>query len=446
VENAPVPVSRRTIKLLSLTNQAANGERRPFHRRQMLDTTGGTRCPPADQEISSEGIAEMGNSVSVTMPDTSVFGAIMRGNAQVAQELEQLRAGGEKIVVPWAVYHELQNTPNSVTRSVQLTLIQELGLTVQDPTSLKQRLDVYAGAEKPNARAPAGYINLKVSGVGQSDLAVIADVWIYQESVHGKTRSVRLWTVERMAQNNDIQRQYNITFSPLSRRLPAGPFVSAEEVFALFPSLKGKYRVTVDGRLVRNFWSGKIGTGVKVGGMVVGGLLLRGLLGIFAAKVYAHYAQQALDRQFETIRAQIADDIGHWRNKEDALYLIAFGRQAFAVTVLKIWTNTDFVGGQGTSMPVVEYLGMTISDTKKENHTFKRDQYFGNYNDIDTYTTSSPMTFDKNFVELYKEYINEVAHLQDRIETTTSFREAGQLKAELMDMVSKMRMFLSQTP
>ena len=137
----------------------------------------------------------MGNGV--TMPDTSVFGAILRGQSTVAQDLEKLRANGETIVVPWATY---SHTPNPVSRAVQFTLIKELGLQVQQPTTLKQRIDVYRN-----------YADLKVSGVAADDLAIVSDVRIYQNAF--KASPVKLWTVERMATNQTaIQQQFKITF------------------------------------------------------------------------------------------------------------------------------------------------------------------------------------------------------------------------------------------
>jgi hypothetical protein len=56
-------------------------------------------------------------STEVTMPDSSVFGALMRGHAGVAQDLEQLRAKGEIIVVPWSTYTEIKKTPMKWTPS-----------------------------------------------------------------------------------------------------------------------------------------------------------------------------------------------------------------------------------------------------------------------------------------------------------------------------------------
>src|SRR5262245_43338442 len=118
-------------------------------------------------------------SGSVTMPDTSIFGAILRGHTQVAKDLQELRASGELLVVPWATYNEIQQTPNPVTKAVQLTLIQELGMTVQDPTTMKQRSEVYDTFAKtstvpkdPKSKAPAKNV------IQAKDATIIADVII----------------------------------------------------------------------------------------------------------------------------------------------------------------------------------------------------------------------------------------------------------------------------
>jgi hypothetical protein len=211
---------------------------------------------------------------------------------------------------------------------------------------------------------------------------------------------------------------------------------------AMFPSLKGKFKVTGDGRLVRTFWSGKIGSKIKAGAIVVGGVVFNNVLRFFAGKIYEHYAQQALDEQFDKIRPQIDKDIRS--HKEEALKLVAAGRPAFAVTVIKIWTNSDFVTDQGTSMPVVEYHGLTISDTKKESKTSDRKFYIGNYNDTDVYTTSTPITFDKDFVDMYKDYLKQIAWYQEQIAATPYIAERQKLDQDLMGMIGDMRKILEQ--
>ena len=118
-------------------------------------------------------------------------------SSQVAQELQQLKASGEKIVVPWSVYNEILSTPSPVTNALQLAIIDELGLAVQKPTSLKEPMTVYGGADpktaNPNQNAPVGFANLKVSGVGAQDITLIADVWIIRkastEKIHGASKA-----------------------------------------------------------------------------------------------------------------------------------------------------------------------------------------------------------------------------------------------------------------
>jgi hypothetical protein len=360
----------------------------------------------------------------VTMPDTSVFGAILRGNQGVAQDLERLRANGDRVVVPFATYTQLKNTPNPVSRALQLTLIKELGLEVQQPTSLKQRVDVYEG-----------YANLKTSGIATDDLAIAADVRIYQETFKVP---VKLWTVERMSTNKTaIQQQFRITFSPLSRKEVLGKFVRAEDVLAMFPSLQGRFKLTSDGRIVRTFWSGRPGTAIKVGAIVVGGIALRGLLGYFAAKVYAHYAQKALDDQFKEISGRIEADLR--LHREEALKLLAAGLPAFAVTTIKIWTNSDFVTAQGTTMPVVEYHGLYISPVKLNTHGTDTKFYIGNSTDIDVYITSTPITFEKDFIDAYRDYLKAIKWYEDRISSTDLLAERVRLDRELMGMIGEMK-------
>jgi hypothetical protein len=243
-------------------------------------------------------------------------------------------------------------------------------------------------------------------------------------------------------QQAEVNRLYGITFSHLTRAEPVAAFVSAQEVFALFPSLKGKFKLTKDGTIVRTFWSGKGGTAVKVGAIVVGGLVLRGLLGYFSVKVYARYAQNSLDEQFDEIRPQIEKDLRSQR--EVALTFVAAGEQAFAVTVIKIWTNSDFVTEQGTSMPRVEYLGLTISPKKKESHTSETKHYVGNSSDIDIYTTSTPVTFDNDFVEIYKDYQKALTWYLQRLTATTNDAERNNLQEEYRAVIDEMNRILKQ--
>ncbi len=174
----------------------------------------------------------------------------------------------------------------------------------------------------------------------------------------------------------------------------------------------------------------------------MGGLAFKTLLGWAAAKIYAHYAQAAVDEQFDRILPKIENDIQS--RKEDALKFLAMGRQAFAVTVIEIWTNSDFVTNQGTTYPMVEYHGLEISDTKKESHTSDRKLYFGNYNDTDIYTTSTSIILDKNIIDMYRYYLKQITWYQDQINAANGVAERQQLNRDLMLMMGDMKKILEQ--
>jgi hypothetical protein len=155
----------------------------------------------------------------VTMVDTSVFGALNRQNSGplIVNDLQDLIARGDKIVVCASTYQEILNTPDPELRAAQLRQIRVFKMKVQPPTSMSDRLLLYDinASLKEQARA----VELK-------DLAVISDVRIYMTKSPGI--KVKFFSVERMVKNwKTIKTNYNIEISDKSRVLTdLGPRVA----------------------------------------------------------------------------------------------------------------------------------------------------------------------------------------------------------------------------
>ena len=366
----------------------------------------------------------MGNdSVGVTMPDTSVFGALLRGDRKVAQELQQLIASGEKIVVPWSVYSQIQNTPNSASKAVQLLLIKELGLTVQDPTSLKQRNDVYSEAAanlKLSHKASAG-----IGNVAADDLPVIADVRIYSQGVHGITKAVKLWTVEKLATNSGVQKQYKIIFSPLTRKLSLGKFAKAEDVLAMFPSLKARYKVTADGRFARRI----IGPGMRMAGLAIGHGAVAFVLAFVVGKILQRQIEADLKKSLEALvtmqEPAVRRDFNH--HKETVLRLLADGKRAYATISYKVAGGIAMFmvePGWADSAPSNEYIGLRIVDAPilavpdPRSGLWWRHVAYDRGGDMiapgamttpsDSYEVSVPVTAAPEEIEMYRWYRKEI--------------------------------------
>jgi predicted nucleic acid-binding protein len=155
----------------------------------------------------------------VTMVDTSVFGALNRQNSSplIVNDLQDLIARGDKIVVCASTYQEILNTPDPELRAAQLRQIRVFKMTVQPPTSIADRLLLYD--INANLKEQARAVELK-------DLAVISDVQIYMRNAPGI--KVKFFSVERMVRNwKTIKANYNIEISDKSRVLAnLGPRVA----------------------------------------------------------------------------------------------------------------------------------------------------------------------------------------------------------------------------
>src|ERR1700675_1077131 len=85
-----------------------------------------------------------------TCLDTTCLGEMNRGNKAVAEGIEDLIRKGEIVAVPSAVYQELKNTADPVTRAADMKLIEDLKLKVLDNPGLEERgkmYDIYAQAQ-----------------------------------------------------------------------------------------------------------------------------------------------------------------------------------------------------------------------------------------------------------------------------------------------------------
>ena len=345
----------------------------------------------------------------VTMVDTSVFGALNRQNSgpTIAKDLEDLSGRGEELVVCASAYQEIQNTKDPSLKAAQLQQIQDFNMAVQSPTTLAERTDHHVADANlsPQAR-----------GVELKDLPIVADVRIYMKTAGSK--KVRLFTVERMASNsNSIKTNYKIEFSDKSRKLsnlgprtifrrppPTGTPPGGQGPGAPGGQSPGMPPVGVG-------LGAKIGSGIKAGGMALGAIGLGFLLGWLTQKIYQKYAQEELDRQFEALRPKIERDI---RSKiEDALYLAATDKEAFAIIRFSVWTATDITAGQGTSMPNLDYLGLFISpiDMAGEESSNTDASIPSMMMETTFFRVSSKLTFTADEIKAYQNYKIGRAHV-----------------------------------
>jgi hypothetical protein len=377
----------------------------------------------------------------VTMVDTSVFGALNRQNSGpvIAKDLEDLSSRGEELVVCASAYQEIQNTKDPSLKAAQLQQIQDFKMVVQSPTTLAERTDHHVVDAN---------LNPKARGVELKDLPIVADVRIYMKTAGSK--KVRLFTVERMASNsNSIKTNYKIEFSDKSRKLSnLGP----RAIFRRPPPTStppggggpgapggpspGMPRVGLG-------WSGKIGSGIKAGGMALGAIGLQFLLGWLAQKIYQKYAQQEIDRQFEALRPKIERDI---RSKiEDALYLAATDKEAFAIIRLSVWTATDITAGQGTSMPTLDYLGLFISpiDMAGEESSKTDSSIPSMMMETSFFRVSSKLTFTPDEIKAYKNYIAQLKWFDDQLSIVPSPEDQARLTRDRAKLFADMKAALS---
>jgi hypothetical protein len=147
----------------------------------------------------------------VVIVDTSVFGALNRQNSApiIAKDLQDMLDRGDQLVVPSSTYQEIQNTPDQALKRAQLQQIADFKMTIQQKTTLGNRVDLYDEAAK---------LPLNAQGIQAKDLPIISDVRIYMRGAGG--RKVTLYTVERMINNKvALQRNYQIEFSDRSKQL-----------------------------------------------------------------------------------------------------------------------------------------------------------------------------------------------------------------------------------
>ncbi len=157
----------------------------------------------------------------VTMLDTSVFGALNRANTarQVAQDLLQLKASGEVLMIGNSAYQEILNTKNVTLRNTQIRQIYDFQVEIQPPSTMAERTGAIAD----------DYINASVDKTGANytpkrsplelkDVRLASDVKV--EMARLPKRDVKFFTVERMANNQkSITNAYGIKFSERSRVL-----------------------------------------------------------------------------------------------------------------------------------------------------------------------------------------------------------------------------------
>ncbi len=194
----------------------------------------------------------------MTCLDTSCFGEMNRGNKAVAQAIEDLIRSGESVAVPDAVYQELQNTSDPVTRAADMQLIKDLNIKVLPKPSLEARGDMYdihsqyqSGDKNRQGQDIAG--QAKKGGAGGQDVVVIAQVMYYTKNKPDGIGEVRLFTMERMKNNqSDMRKNYGINFSPKCSINGVGtntPRVSYSEVRGYFNNLK-PIHISPDGATV----------------------------------------------------------------------------------------------------------------------------------------------------------------------------------------------------
>jgi hypothetical protein len=265
--------------------------------------------------------AAMGDDV--TMVDTSVFGALNRQNSGpiIAKDLQDLTDRGDQIVVCASAYQEILNTPDQNLKVAQLKQISDFKMTIQSPTNLADRFDLY------NEHANLGSKPTpQKGGVELGDLPIVADVRTYMRTAGAK--KVTLFTVERMVRNRlSIQRDYKIEFSDKSRVLgnlgKRVAYRSPGIVAKITPRLK------------------VMGANLVIGAAGVGLALLKGYI---LQKLGEHIIKKDLE---EEVPRQIVDELPKHRGAIAEIQ--SRGKQAYA--------NATVIISGGSTIPVSEAEG-----------------------------------------------------------------------------------------
>jgi hypothetical protein len=362
----------------------------------------------------------------ITMLDTSVFGALNRTKSGpvIANDLEDLASRGDELVVSASTHQEIQNTKDPALRAAQLRQIRDFKMKVQAPTTLAERVEEGHGVDA-NLRQQERGVELK-------DLPIIADARI-QEKRTGK--KVKLFTVERMASNrNAINKNYKVEMSDKSRRLTD---LGERKIFVR-PGPPGGL---APGALTLR---GKIGRGLKAGGMALGVIVVAILLDWLARKLYEKFVREGVDRQFEAMRPKIEGAIR--TNKEDALRLLASGKDAFATVRLSTLIEILIYAGkiEMPSFPVLEYLGMQITPTDETGEGNKRvDGHIGGRTETTFYKVSFKLLFPADDVAIFKSYVVQMKWFDEQIAIAPSNEDALRFTADRDNLIKEMKAALA---
>jgi hypothetical protein len=172
----------------------------------------------------------------ITMPDTSVFGALNRANfaAEIAKDLQQLVASGETLIVGYSTHQEILNTPDANLRAAQLRQIQDFKMQIQQPSTMAERTaaigndyaNVTVKGTQRKLDAPdyadvtvdETQLKMQAAGIEVKDLPVVSDVKV--QMARTPNQKVKFFSVERMAKNKGaIAKSYGIEFSDKTRFL-----------------------------------------------------------------------------------------------------------------------------------------------------------------------------------------------------------------------------------
>jgi hypothetical protein len=363
-----------------------------------------------------------------TMLDTSIFGALNREKSGpiIAKDLEDLAGQGEEIMVAASTYQEILNTPDPNLRAAQLKQIKDFKMTVQSPTSMADRVD--------QGHAIDADLRQQQRGVELKDLPIVADVRIQQRRTPGRT--VKLFTVERMSANSiGIGRSYGIRFSIKSRRLgDLGP----RKIFSrVAPGGLAPGELTLHG---------KIGRGLKAGGVAVGVIVVSILLEWLARKLYEKFVREGVDRQFEKMRPEILAAIR--AKKEDALRLLASGNNhAFATVRLSMIVDHFMYAGrlQMSTFPVLEYLGLQITptDESEEGKVPRVEGHIGGRTETTFYKVSFELSFPADEVAIYKSYIAQMKWFDEQMAIAPSDEDKKRLAQDRENLMREMRAVLT---
>lgn len=167
--------------------------------------------------------------MGITMVDTSVFGGLNRVNSakEIANDLHELAASGETLMVGASAHREILKTPDATLRNAQLSQIKDFKMQIQtDATAAEHTI----GEDFANRLVDEkkGKINYKQLGLEIKDLAIGSDVKV--QMARTPTQKVTLFTIERMVRNKiTITRNFGIEFSERARVvINMGPYHAYE--------------------------------------------------------------------------------------------------------------------------------------------------------------------------------------------------------------------------